>query len=69
MSVPAEITCTAANRQLALRDAINALKAELSARQRDPRPLPSSVFRAYQAKLDNYYAELSEYERPPISSI
>lgn len=46
-----------------LRGMIQRLTQELADRQAEPRPLPSSVMRAYQALIDKYYAQISELEQ------
>ena len=46
-----------------LRRVIERLSLELAHRKADPRPLPSSVMRAYQALIDKYYAQLADLER------
>lgn len=46
-----------------LRRMIERLTEELANRQAEPRPLPSSVMRAYQALIDKYYAQISQLER------
>ena len=46
-----------------LRSMIQRLSSELANRQADPRPLPSSVMRAYQALIDKYYAQLADLEQ------
>ena len=43
-----------------LRSMIDRLSQELASRQADPRPLPSSVMRAYQVLIDKYYAQLAD---------
>ena len=45
-----------------LRERIERLQQELKNRQAEPRPLPSSVMRAYHAIIDNYFAELTQLE-------
>ena len=38
------------------------MQSELSAREADTRPLPSSVMRAYQALIDKHFAKLATLE-------
>ncbi|MEM7217878.1 MAG: hypothetical protein AAF515_05895 [Pseudomonadota bacterium] len=41
-----------------IRAAIARISAEFDARRKEPRRMPSSVMRAYQATLDKYHSQL-----------